>query len=223
MEAFTKEHAQNSEEFQLLSDAFAASALVRGVAHDQQAQALGGAQILHHPMRRSILSKLQEQPVSVVEIDPDPQRFLANAGLAYALTEKDLDRRIGAWVDFIAKIRSLANSREITLHGEALDEDSAKGIAVEALRRAGVTQWSRREDNIYDALWTAFSNFLTCFVLTQGYAFSAGVTLTYIGQRAKAGVARVTGGRASQLDNLAERGPGRLNGEWRHSSLYETL
>lgn len=109
--------SEHTEEIQLVENAFAISALIRGRYHDLLAFA-EGRQILHHPFRQYILDDLKfSQHVKATEA----QRILVLIILSSALAETNIHARINRWANNIIEARNaLVESR--------LDIDNMGGI-----------------------------------------------------------------------------------------------
>lgn len=127
---------ENQSGFDLLWRVYLASALIRGVFHEQVARQENW-QAWRHPLRRHVLKLSSgQEPHRIPQFDT----FLANIIVAGALShpygkhDTVMERRINAWIDNVQRCRG----KDIRRPPEDASVDQALSAAVNEARRLGV-------------------------------------------------------------------------------------
>jgi hypothetical protein len=197
------------EDVQIMWDACAVAAMLRGRYHDGIAE-LSHVQVVHHPVRSPMLKKLHTRPDTIYNAT-ETQQLLATITLHAALREKGTESRVAAWVEIVGATRLLVARGSLDL-AEKPTLELAERAAVEAARKVGIPAHGKLVSDALEFLAVLGVGAATSFALTpwEGFAAAAGTaTATRIPQ-----VQRVIEfpQRASRrkLRQLAKAPPGRL-------------
>jgi hypothetical protein len=197
--------------FRLMRDAFVASTLMRGRYHDYIAKA-SSWQILHHPIRTSMLPRLKEMPRA--EVSLNTIQYLSNIILAVAFEEKQ-ENRIASWVENFRKAREAALRGDIDIQPKESD-DIALNVAIRDAKYLHIRTHSRLLDKALDVSVALGIGVLTSFVLLPWESFLAGMAAYAATYKKSPGelVGRALDRREGRLRTLAEAGPGRIERTW---------
>lgn len=197
----------DSDEFRLVRDAFIVSALLRGRYHEYAAES-ANLQLLSHPIREPVLKRLPRAGVIPIDV-PNTERYLASIVLAGAFAERGLEARIRLWIENVLRLR--AARAQINLTAKDRDE-TARDTAIDAAKRFGVRNHSRKLATILDIGVGIGSSALTSFVLSPWESMAVGSGMTLISANRQLGhvIASATTTTRQSLTRLSSLRPGRI-------------
>ncbi|MCK4283486.1 MAG: hypothetical protein KAX44_04145 [Candidatus Brocadiae bacterium] len=197
-------------DFYVLRDAYAVSALLRGVYHELVARK-DGLVVMHHPMRNSFLRV--GKPETVVPVNT--AQYLARIVLRGAFAEKTLPKRISCYMENVRRVRG-----ELLQGAFDLDATQYHQVAVEkaarAAKQARIRTHSRRLEEIIQVAVASGAGILTAFCITgcPALAVVAGTYLVERRRRVGAAIASAVVDTKRRYQDLAEVGSGRVERVW---------
>ena len=215
----------SSEDFQLVTNAFVISALLRGRYHDHLAEA-ESLQILHHPFRNLVLPPQKEDSAFMLS---NTEGYFTSIILASALGESTVEQRISNWAQNVVKSRAAVRMGAVDLSQKA-SHSVAEDLAMKAVKQLNLRVHPRRVakslDLLLDALVTGTAGCLSfALIVWTGGPLYVSVPIAAAADVAfKGAVKRVTGespgekaasllyGRSGRLHDLANAAPGRIQG-----------
>jgi hypothetical protein len=203
----------DEDDFRLLLDAYAISALLRGRYHDYIVKN-SSHQIMHHPFREGVLPVIRGNQ-KIQFLITNTQRYLSNIAIAGALSEPSQKERISTWVENVHKLR-------IAVHSDSIDitqkdnEDKALTMAVKAAKQLSIRVYTKWLDTTLNATIVLGIGALTSFVLTgwTSFAVTTGAYITFDKLDLTKKLICSVFTTNTHLSELAKFGPGRIKQRW---------
>ena len=198
----------SSEPVQIMWDAVAAAALIRGRFHDGVAE-LARVQVIHHPVRSPVLKALG--PTLDAYGGTRSQEFLAAILLNSALREKGLDARIAAWASSLEDVRRQVHQDNLDLT-ETSTLEQAERQAVDAARSIGIRRFSGRVTQGIELVAALGVGTVTSFTLSpwEGAATAMATSLASRVPQVQQVLSRPERASRKQLRLMAQARSGRL-------------
>ena len=199
----------SAEAVQIMWDACATAAMIRGRYHDSIAE-ISQVQVVHHPVRSPMLKKLHDPDGSFYQAT-DTQQILAAITLHAALREKDTDSRVASWVDSIGTTRLMVSQGRLDLAQKPTLELSERAAA-NAAREVGIAAHSKLMTEALELMTVLSVGAATSFTLTpwEGFAAAAAMaTATRVPQVQRL-IESPKHASRRKLRQLAKAPPGRL-------------
>lgn len=135
------------EDYRLLTKGYIASAMLRGIINNKNAE-LCGIQIKHHPIRELVLpetSKLSENfPLS------NTASFLIGEIIRGAMHQKSLKEKIYVYVENVRKARNYCNSHLALFDDQDKTAHQAQKLACEISNKIDLTIGSKKTKHAFD-------------------------------------------------------------------------
>lgn len=199
----------SGEALQIMWDACATAAMLRGRFHDGIAE-LSRVQVVHHPVRSPVLKKLAAGSAEIYQAT-DAQQFLSAILLNAALREKSTGARVATWSESVGVTRFLLAQGLLDLSPKPTLE-SAERAAVEAARRVGVPAYGNAVSQAVEFATLIGVGAATSFTLTPWEGFALAVVAGAAARVPQVQKVIEDSRRASRrkLRRLAAAPPGRL-------------
>jgi hypothetical protein len=204
----------DDSDFALMQEAYLVSLLMRGRYHESIAK-YTSSQLMHHPVRRSVLWAGSSLPPRTMMHDvPNTMFYMALILLLSAFGERRRTHRINLWAENLNRIRKAALIEDIDFAHKRSDDVAVRVVLREA-KRLGLRahpKWIEKGIDIGLVLGTGI---LTSFALSPFAGLAVGVATSLATERKKLGEAFASHTISStHLSRLAHSLPGRVQEIW---------
>ena len=174
-------HHTGSDEYGLITKAYLAAAIIRGIYHDYVAKHFSN-QIYHHPLRKEYLPQDNLDKNSILNIEL-PLSFKLYIFLIFncSFQEKQLEAKIETFVHNISLSRD-AYAREIIYFNEHNFYDAAVDEAINNARIARIRTYPKYSDSLINLFIVSATTLLGSFLLSgwEGAAVGFGASIPTI-------------------------------------------
>lgn len=212
LKRYARGKERDTPQFAGIEAAYIVAVLLRGIYHEYWGKTrVEPVQVMHHRLR--LLTLPATRRAASGEFTPSTTlKFLSNIILASAFEERRHEARIALWAENVRAARA-AHFNDVIDLLDPLDEETALRRAADAAGMMQIRTWGTTFERALDNLVGLGVGGLTSFVLRSWEGFAVGETarrITHPGRR----IARLVKGRVRLLEELAESGPGRIEGTW---------